>query len=124
MPILLRAPDQLSQQFGNLLHSFVACRVVVDVTPYLAFANGGLRKVRRLFQIQFHDTGSDIRAADIDRQNAVMTLEYPGRYQLNHADQAGIVRVIANGYKVDGDLVGLQQDCRAANRQFSDAVLP
>ena len=51
-----------------------------------------------------------------------MRLEHPARRQMGGADQARLVRVVTDRHELDGYLVGLEDDGRAADRKLADAA--
>ncbi len=96
--------------------------VFVGVPPQFVFPDAGFRQIGLLLDVENDDTGPNVGAADIDRQNRVMRLEHPGRRKMRRAQQSGFVRLVADRNQIDLDLVRFQNDGGAADRQFADTV--
>ncbi len=122
---LLGALDEIAQHRGEALHGVVARRrrVVVAMAPEVELPYLGLRKVRRLLQVRQDDAGADVGAADVDREEAVMAGEDPGRREVGGADEAGLVGMVADRRELDVDAGRLQQHRGAADRELADAAL-
>src|SRR5262245_46708136 len=82
----------------------------------------GLRESGIALQIQFQQAGTDIRAADIDGKRCIVALENPSRREMRSAKQPGMVGVVAYRSDFHLDLLGLENDRRAANGKFADAA--
>ena len=69
--------------------------------------------------------GTNVRAADIDGQDAVVRLEDPSRAQVGRAPiRPGVVGMIVDWQEIDVDAVSLEQDICARNGQFPDCAVP
>jgi hypothetical protein len=74
-----------------LRNGILALRCVVAMSPELQAMDAGIREVSAIFRMELDDAGSDVTAADIDRQDAVMAGEYPRRNQMDAPDETGVV---------------------------------
>src|SRR5207302_261347 len=61
-------------------------------------------------------------AADIGGENRLVALEHPARRELNRSDQAGFVGTVADRYKVDGNLLGLEQHGGPSDRELTNTA--
>ena len=77
---------------------------------------------RLLAELSCDDAGADVGAADIDGENGVVASNIQARRQMRGADQAGFVGIVADRLQVDCDLVGLEDDAGAADRQLADTA--
>ena len=84
--------------------------------------HAGFRQVGGLLQIEIDHAGADIGAADIDGENGVEALEQPFGREMGGADQARLIRIVADRHQVDRDTIGLEDEGCAADRQFTDAA--
>src|SRR5581483_5285015 len=89
--VLRRTRREVLQHFDEPLDRLVAFGLVIRVTPHLALPDAAFREVCRLFKAELDDASTNVRAADIHRQNAVMPGKYPGRGQLSDSDEAGLI---------------------------------
>src|SRR5262247_3755876 len=122
-PFLLGARDQLAQHGAQAVDRFLARHLVfVGVAPQLETPYCGFCQLRRLLETELDHAGADVGPADIDGQNGVVALEQPRWRQMCGADQAGLVRVEADGLQVNVDVVGLENDAGARNRPLADAA--
>src|SRR5260221_11161939 len=92
--------------------------------PEIELANLGIGQVGRFLGVELDDAGADVRAADIDAQNAVVTGGDPGRRQMEAADKAGIVRMMADRLQLEIVALAFQDDSGAADRDLADARSP
>src|SRR5689334_8885853 len=99
---------------GDFLDGFVAFGFVFAVAPNSPPPNRDFRQIVGLFRVQLHDTGADIRAANIDGENGVLALEDPSWGQVDGPDEAGVVRIVPDRRQGDFDVVGFQQQLRPA----------
>ena len=53
-----------------------------------------------------------------------MALEYPRRRQMQRADQAGVIGMKADRHQIDVEILGLEDDVGAGDREFADPALP
>ena len=118
--ILLGPGGKLLQHVDECHHSVVAFDVLVGVAPQLRFDDLCLAKVGCFLEVQLDDACPDIGAADVDGENAVVTLEHPRRQQMRGAYQAGLVGIRADQLEIDVDTLGLEQHGGPAHGQLSD----
>src|SRR5215475_3465652 len=93
------------------------------MAPEIGFPDTGLGQIRGLLQPHLDHAATDVRAADVDREDAVMGLQNPGRSKVSAADQAGFIGVKANGAERGFRAISLQDDVRARDRQFAESAL-
>ena len=123
-PSALGVGDQILQHLDQPLHRAFARRLVVGVPPQFGLPHLGLGKIGRLLPARLDHAAADVGAADIDRQNAVMALEDPRRRQMQRADQAGVIGMKADRHQIDLEVLGLEDDVGARDREFADPALP
>ena len=82
-----------------------------------------LGQIARFLDVQLDDAGADVGAADVDGEDAVVAGEDPGRRQMDRADQAGLVGMVADRPQLDVVAVlALEQHGGAADRELADAA--
>ena len=123
-PSVSACGDQALQHLDQPLDRSLPGRLVIGMAPEFGLPDRGLRQIRRLLPAGFDHAAADIGAADIDRQDAVMGLEDPGRRQMQAADQARFIRMKADRHQVDLEFLGLENDVGARDREFADPALP
>ena len=116
--------DQALQHLDQPLDGAFPRRLVIGMAPEFGLPDRRLGQIRRLLPAGFDHAAADIGAADIDRENAVMGLEDPRRRQMQAADQAGLVGVKADRHQIDLEILGLENDVGARDREFADPALP
>ena len=102
--------DLLAQHLAEPLHGLLAARLLVGMAPELGFPDTRLAEVGRLVLAQFDDAGTDVGAADIDRDQAVIGFEDPFRREMGAADQSGLVGMMAHRHQLDRMALRLQDD--------------
>ena len=113
--------DQAFEHLDQIFDRVFALHVgLVAVAPQRKFPDIGLGEVGRLFQVEPHDAGANIGAADVDGENRIIGLEHPGRGEVRAAEQARLVRIVVNRHQIDLDLVGLEHHRGAADDQLAD----
>src|SRR4051794_32944382 len=122
-PFRVGLRDQILQHFYQPFYRALARRLVVGVAPQLGFPHRGLGQVRRLLPARLDHAAADVGAADVDRQDAVMAFENPGRRQVQTTDQAGIVGIEADRYHFDLEAFGLDDDVGTRDRQFAEPAV-
>src|SRR6478736_954444 len=111
------------EHLAEPLDCVVAIGLLVGVAPEFGLPDLGLGEVRRLVLAQLDDAGANIRAADIDGDEAVIGLEDPFRRKMGATDQPGLVGMMADRHKVDTMSVGLQDDAGTRDRKLADPAL-
>ena len=93
------------------------------MAPQLGFPHARLGQVRRLLAARFDDAAADVGAADVDGENGVVTFEDPGRGEVQRADQAGVVGVMADRQHLDLEVLVLEDDFGARDGEFAEPAI-
>src|SRR5437763_14076345 len=77
--LLTRVFDEVRQHLDQPLHRLVSVRFVSGVAPKFGPQYFRLRQVGTLLEHRINDSGTNVGAADINADDAVMAWEHPGR---------------------------------------------
>ena len=122
-PLFLRSLDELLQHADQLIDRLFAIEFLfVGVTPLLRFPYRGLGEIARLGDVRQHHASADVGAADVDRQDAVVPFEDPGRRQMQGADQSRFIGVAVDRHHVDLHAVGLENEIGARDRELTNTI--
>jgi hypothetical protein len=106
--LLTRALDFAFKHSGEFRDCVRSAQVfLIAMPPTVQFPDHRLGERRIGLEVELNDAGTKIRPADIRGEDRVVSLEYPRRRQMNGADQAGLVRIVANERQIDG-LLGFE----------------
>src|SRR5579872_863747 len=84
---LTRLGDQIVQHLDQALHCLVTARLVVGVMPKIRLPDARFRKVRRLLAPRFDKAAADVCASDVDRNDTIVAVEYPGTCKVQRANK-------------------------------------
>src|SRR5882757_9833089 len=111
---------QILAHLDQPLDRAFARRLVVGMPPQLGFPHLGPGKILRLLPARLHHAATDIGAADIDREDAVVGLKNPGWRQMQRTEQAGIVGVKTDRHQIDLEVVVLENDLGPGDRELAE----
>src|SRR6185436_3185892 len=121
--LVLSTPiDQLLQHADELFDGVVTFYVLLAMAPQARARHLRLAEVAGLAEIELDHPGADVGATNVDRENCLVALQHPGRQQMRGTDKTGMIRIVANELKVDGNAVGLEQEAGTCDRQLADAT--
>src|SRR6185436_7944532 len=124
-PVLAGSLDEIEQKFDEPLHCILALGRVVAVPPELETMHVGIREILLLLLlgVELDDTGADVAAADVDREDAVVAGEDPRRDQMDAADEAGVIGCMTNRMQVDRVPATFQDHAGPTDGELADAAL-
>src|SRR4051794_39893693 len=122
--ILFGEFDQLAEHLSQLCNHVISTGSVVSMPPENGRTHPRSREILGLLQVKSNEAGPDVGAADIDGKDAVMPGEDPAWCQLHATHQAGLIRMIANGFEFDGMTFSFQKKASAADSKLSQPARP
>src|SRR5579883_204136 len=121
--VLRRSVQEALEHVDEPLDRLVAFGLVIRMTPDLQLPDTAFGEIRRLSQSELDDARTNIRAADIRRQDGVVPGEYPSRRQVSGPDEAGLVGMKADRDEVDIGAIRLQQHGGSTDGDLADAAV-
>lgn len=121
--LFVRFSDQFLKHLGQTLYRLLAACLIVCMAPDLGFPYACLGQIRRFLTTRFDDPAADVGATKVDRENAVVPLEDPGRNEMQRTDQARVIGLVADRQHVDLEVLVLENYFSACDGQFAEPAI-